>query len=340
MDPTRATIHLDQPLTDMSIAYMEDDTIVKPASLVFPPVKVKHRNDKYFTYGKQNLLLVEARIAPNAEPQCIEFALSEDSYDCELYKLRGKLSLDDLADQDEALDLELDTTRIVQEIFNRAYEYVVASMCVGASPSFSNGNSYAAPTDKWDDYTNSDPLGDIETAKTSIKTKSGGKKANLMVLCEDVWDILRYHPDILDALAFQAPMGGVKPMMVTVEAFAELIGVEKVVIADQMMIDDDYDDVDTATPTYVWAGGYFIAHVEEGARLRGASAGKGFYWIGRGTAAGGEESDTMQGAAVGAPNVYKWDELENDFRFIQLKMYVDPKVTSDVCGYYGINVIS
>lgn len=339
MDPTRSTIHLDQPLTNLSIAFMEDEGIVKPAHLLFPPVPVRHRSDKYFTYGKENMLLVDTRVAPNAEPACIEFALSEDTYSCIMHKLRGKISLDDLEDADEALDLEMDTMKYLEAIFVRAYEYLVAQMCVGSSPSFSNGNAFAAPLDKWSDYANSDPLADIEDAKESIKQGTMGKKCNLGVICEDVWNVLKYHPDVLDHLAFQAQMGGVLPKVVTPEAFAQLVGIEKIVIADQMMIDDLYDNVATATPTYVWAGGCFFAYVEPGARLRGVSAGKGFYWKGRGTAEGGEDEDVIQGAAIGAPNVYKWDKLEDDWRFLQLKMYADPKVTADGAGYYMTDVI-
>lgn len=338
MDPKLSTVHLDQPLTNFSLAYMESEDVVRVAQLVFPPVAVPHLTDKYFTFGKEGMLLVDTKVGPKGEPAVIEFTLSSDSYACERYALRGMINLINLANQDAAVDLELATLKYVMGIFERSYEYEVASMCVGTSPSFSNGYDYAVAGDKWSDYVNSDPLGDIEDAIQTIKLATMGKKPNLFILCDDVWTILKLHPDIVGALAYQAPMGGVLPKTVSIEAFASLIGIDQVVIADSLMIDALLDNVSTATPSYVWAKGCFMAYVEPGAGLMTISAGKGFNWSGLNNPAA--SVDEILGAGSGAPNVYKWDKQEDHQRFIQVERFVDPKVTCDGAGYYFTNVIA
>src|SRR3972149_5785823 len=55
--PTAQQVHIDQPLTNISIAYLPGDFI---AGMVFPNVPVQKQSDKYFIYTKADWLRREA----------------------------------------------------------------------------------------------------------------------------------------------------------------------------------------------------------------------------------------------------------------------------------------
>ncbi|MGL4562239.1 MAG: hypothetical protein ACRCVW_00070 [Brevinema sp.] len=75
----------------------------------------------------------------------------------------------------------------------------------------------------------SNPVQTIFEAKDTIKSKIGFTP-NTMVISEPVWKVLRLKQDLLQLLPDTTLKSGLTP-----EAFAEIIGVEEVVIADNMI---------------------------------------------------------------------------------------------------------
>ena len=54
LQPTRSDLHVNRPLTNMSIAYRQDATDLV-ADRVFPAVPVKKQSDRYIVYTKDAL---------------------------------------------------------------------------------------------------------------------------------------------------------------------------------------------------------------------------------------------------------------------------------------------
>ncbi|MGL4393986.1 MAG: hypothetical protein ACRCS8_02030 [Brevinema sp.] len=80
----------------------------------------------------------------------------------------------------------------------------------------------------WNENT-SNPVEEIFKAKDLIKSKIGFTP-NTMVISEPVWKVLRLKKDLLQMLPNTTLKAGLTP-----EAFAEIIGVEQVIIADNMI---------------------------------------------------------------------------------------------------------
>src|SRR3989304_2040666 len=78
--PTAQQVHIDQPLTNISIAYLPGDFI---AGMVFPNVPVQKQSDKYFIYTKADWLRREAGVrAPGTRARRGDYGLSTAQYAC------------------------------------------------------------------------------------------------------------------------------------------------------------------------------------------------------------------------------------------------------------------
>ena len=60
MQPTANQVHINRPLTNISVAYIQDDTHFI-AGKVFPEIPVDKKSDLYFRYKKEDWFRDEAR---------------------------------------------------------------------------------------------------------------------------------------------------------------------------------------------------------------------------------------------------------------------------------------
>lgn len=104
-------------------------------------------------------------------------------------------------------------------------------------------------TDLWSNI-ESDPLKQIEHARQKIK-QSIGYYPNKCVISDTVWQVLRYKTNLLDKLPSSRLKAGLTP-----EDFANIIAVDKVVIADNM-----YQNGNTLQ--YTWGNNVVLAYVPE-----------------------------------------------------------------------------
>jgi len=86
--PFRNQIHVDKPLSNISIKYRNENFI---AMDVFPEVQVKKDSDKYFIYDRDFRLPETAR-ANRAESRQHSFQLSTSSYVLEEHSLHDYIS--------------------------------------------------------------------------------------------------------------------------------------------------------------------------------------------------------------------------------------------------------
>ncbi len=96
--------------------------------------------------------------------------------------------------------------------------------------------------------TASDPIAQIETARTKIKN-SIGVYPNKCVISDTVWQVLRYKKNLVDRLPNTSLKAGI-----TTEDFAKIIAVDKVIIADNMY---QYED----KLSYTWGNNVVLAYV-------------------------------------------------------------------------------
>ena len=126
--------------------------------------------------------------------------------------------------KNELLLLESRTKFALEKLFNSIEASQIELACdTSAYPS----DHVIKPVELWDDE-DSDPIAQIEEAKNLIMSKVG-IKPNRLTISDAVWQKLRVRRNLLSALPDTMLRAGLTP-----EAFAEICGVEHVIIADTM----------------------------------------------------------------------------------------------------------
>ena len=82
--PSRSDVHVDRPLTEISIAFLQSaDNFV--ADRAFPILPVSKQSDSYFTYDRGMFNRDEAEeLAPGARAAAANYTLSTDTYNAKV----------------------------------------------------------------------------------------------------------------------------------------------------------------------------------------------------------------------------------------------------------------
>lgn len=112
---------------------------------------------------------------------------------------------------------QIDVDRKIRDIVENTASYAAANTVTLA------GN------DQWTDTANSDPIGDIETAKEAVANAIGVEPEELIMhLGPAAWLALKAHPDILDLL--RPTTAPAQPVIPTKESVAKALGIRMIVV--------------------------------------------------------------------------------------------------------------
>lgn len=203
---TPSAVHIDQPLTNLTLAYMQEQTNFI-ADKVFPVVGVDKQSNKYYIYDRANSNRagdVKA-LAPRTEVERIGMAISNSSYFADVYGLGMDFDEQTLANEDAVLNLRAAgaETLVNRLLIHREEQFAstfFAASVWGSELTGVAGTPSTNEVKQWSDYTNATPIKDVTLARRIMQLKSGGFKPNTMVVGKEVRDILVNHPDILSRL--------------------------------------------------------------------------------------------------------------------------------------------
>jgi hypothetical protein len=232
---TPSSVHVDAPLTNLTIAYLQDQNNFI-ADKVFPNVAVAKKTDKYYIYDRENFNRVDVQArAPRTKAPRVGLTVSTDTYSTDVYSLSTDFDFETLANEDAALNIRSAGAQMLtyQLLIDREKKWATSFFGTGIW-----GTNYAgvasSPSSvqfiQWSDYTNSTPITDITTARRAMMLKSGGFKPNKMVVTRDVRDTLINHPDILARLNGGATV--TNTALVTDAKLAEIFEVSDFMILD------------------------------------------------------------------------------------------------------------
>jgi len=202
--PDISMVHIDQALTQVSIAYRNLQYV---ADAVFPVVPVSKQSNKYFIYSKDNFRTLDDARRPGARANEIEWTLSTDTYYCEGHALAQAIPDELRANADQAIDVDVDTTEVLTDLVYLQREILVASKATDSS--VITQSATLSGTSQWSDYTNSDPITAIEDQKATI-LKQIGHLPNSILVSYPVFKALRNHPKIIDRFKY-SQVGVVQP---------------------------------------------------------------------------------------------------------------------------------
>lgn len=226
--PTRAMVHIDRALTNISVAYIQDAANFV-ADRVFPIVPVQKQSDRYFVYLKEDWFRDEAtERAPATESAGGMYEIDNTpTYFARKYAFHKDVTGEDRANQDEPLNVDVDSTEfITQKLLLRreiqwANNYFIPTVwgtdLLGVAAGPGPGEFL-----QWD-VAGSTPIQDVSTGKMQIASVTG-YKPNTLVLGANVYERLRNHDDILGRIVFT------QRGYVTADILAQLFDVERVVV--------------------------------------------------------------------------------------------------------------
>jgi hypothetical protein len=326
MKPTIQDVHVNRPLTNISIAFMQStDKFV--ADRAFPVIQVDKQSDSYFTYdrGDWNRDSMEKR-APATESAGDGYTLSTDQYFCDVYALHKDVPDEVRANQDMPLDMDSDATRFLAQkaLIRRENSFAAKYFTTGV---WTNdwagvaGTPSGSQVKQWNDDA-ATPIEDIRLAKRVV-LESTGQEPNKLILGKAVWDTLLDHPAIVDRVKGGSTSD--RPAVVLRQAVAALLEVEEILVMSA--IQNTAKEGATAAHSFIGGKKALLVHAPQSPGLLTPSAGYTFAWRGY-----------MGGTSPVAVKKMRMD-LRNADR-VEINSAFDQKKTSADLGFFINSVIA
>lgn len=266
--PTQSDVHVDAILTNMSVAYVQDQRNYI-ATQVFPVVPVDKATDKYFVYTKNDWFRDEAQMRGDSEESAGSgYNLSTASYSANVWAFHKDIGDKTRANADAPIDLDRDATQFVTQ------RLLLRMEAQWAADFWTTGvwGTDVTPSALWNDYAGSDPIDDVEAGKQTILGTTG-YMPNTLVLGWLVYRRLKNHPDIRDQFKYTSSNN------ITPEILARVFDVDRVLIAKAVKATNN----EGATGAYSFVLGNnnaLLAYVPPAPGLLTPSAGYMFAWKG------------------------------------------------------------
>ncbi len=275
--PTQSQVHVDAILTNISVAYMQRaENFI--ADKVFPVVPVDKQSDKYFKYTKNDWLRDEAQVrADGTESVGSGYNITTDTYYTDVWAIHKDVGDQTRANADAPINVDREAAEFVTHrlLLRRELQFVSDFMTGGVWGSTASGVSSASPSTgeftQWSDYTNSDPIEDIEAGKQEILSVTG-MEANTLVLGYEVFRQLKNHPDLVDRIKYTSSQ------TITEDMLARMFDIDRVLVSKAIKA----TNAEGASEAYSFATGKsaLLAHVAPNPGLLTLSAGYTFQWTG------------------------------------------------------------
>lgn len=260
--PLISSVKYDPLLTTISVQFQPaPDGYL--ADLVMPPVPVVRESASFWVYDKSRFDVPDSKRAPRAEYNRIDWNVSTDNYLCHQYGLEGEIDDQERKNAAAPLDLDVDTTEIVTDMVLNNREKRVVDMVTDTSV-VTQYTTLSLATQKWTDGVNSDPLGDVKTARTTI-FQATGYRPNRMVIGYTVFEALKLHPQIKEIIKYT------ERAIVTAALLAAAFEVEEVLVGGVLRRTSKAGQTDVLAD--VWGSNVLVFYSEKSPSLKRASFG-------------------------------------------------------------------
>ena len=322
--PTQSQVHVDAILTNISVAYLQRaENFI--ADKVFPVVPVDKQSDKYFVYSKNDWLRDEARVRTDGtESVGSGYNITTDTYYADVYAIHKDIGDQTRANADAPINVDREAAEFVTHrlLTRREIQFVNDFMTTNKWATDVTGVA-ASPTTgetiQWSDYTNSDPIEDIEEGKAQILSTTG-LEANTLVLGYDVFRQLKNHPDLVDRIKYTSSQ------TITEDMLARMFDIERVLVSKSVKA----TNAEGATAAYSFTTGKtaLLAHVAPNPGILTPSAGYTFSWTG--------VSQGM-GLTIGTSS-FRLESLRATR--VEAELAFDNKVVASDLGYFWNTIVA
>ena len=221
--PTASDVHVNRPLTNVSIAFRQErkDFV---ADEVFPSVPVEKQSDLYFTYDRSYFYRNEMKPrAPSTESEGSGWAVATDSYACTVDALHKDIDDQIRANSDAPINMDRDATEFLslQALLNEEIKWAAKYFTSGVWLGSSTGTDIT-PSTLWD-ADGGDPIGDIDLQKEAVKSQTGYTPVTL-VLGATTFRGIKNNADVIDRIKYT------QKGVITRDMLAGLFEVDKVLV--------------------------------------------------------------------------------------------------------------
>lgn len=281
--PSVRDLHIDQPLTNISIAYKNKQYI---ADQIFPIVPVNKQSD-YIPEVLQSEGFRNGATLRAPGTRAVEggMAIKATSlYTCQEYAYAFPIADEQRANADAPWDLDRMATEMVTSKLQLQREIAFSTDFFTTSvwKTDKTGNSDFT---YWDTFATSSPLSNIEEYRDTILGLSG-TLPNMLVMGSQVWsEGLKFHPDVVDSIKYTGLGVGSEKLL------AELTGFEKILIGTAIYTTSPEvsytsygttgagtDNETLITYSRVWGKSALMLYVPSAPSLLTPAAGYTFVW--------------------------------------------------------------
>jgi hypothetical protein len=324
MNPTPGDVHVNQLLTNVSIAFMQDQNDFI-ADKVFPIVPVQNRSNNYTVWDRADWLRDEAKErAPATESAGGGFQVDNTpNYFARVWAWHKDLDDQTMANADNAFNLErLSTEYVTRKLLLRREKLWIATYfgtgIWGTDVTGVSGSPSGAQVKQWNDST-STPVKDIRRYSRNIQRLTGFRP-NVLVLGPDVEDALLDHPDIIDRIKYT------QQGFVTEDLLARAFGVDRLLIPGAIV--NSAKEGQAGSYDFLFGKGALLCYAAPSPGLDIPSAGYTFAW-----------TRYTNGDGMGAQiSRFRMQHLRADR--IEGEMAFDMKLTSSELGIFFTTVVA
>ncbi len=315
--PTGTDVHVDAALSTIATAYMNPEEALI-GDKIAPMVSVPKQSDKYHIWDKAYwfTINVEPRASGDSYPEGL-MKLSNDSFFAEIFHLAKRIADEDVSNEDPAVQQRQAAAEWISHQFALHRENKIATdfftTGVWDTDVTLTSTSSTARGRQWDDYANSDPIAAIDLGNQTMQ-KNTARRANTLAVGQEVHDILKEHPLLLDKYKYTGTG------LLSQQQVADALDIQNYLVG--AAVRNTANPEGTFTGAYVWGKNALQLWVPASPGLRVPSAAYTFIWT---ALAGGN------GFAVPITTIR--DDLK-DSDLIRGKHAFDDKVVGSDLGYF------
>jgi hypothetical protein len=328
MTPTPGDVHVNTPLTNISIAFLQNATNFV-ATRVFPIIPVSKQSDRYYVYdrGDFNRDEMEER-APGTESAGSGYKLDNTpTYFAPLYAIHKDIPDQVRANADSVLAPDREATAFVthKALIRREKFFVSKFFTTGVWSNDITGVSgvpSAGQAKQWNDST-STPIANIRDAKRII-LGSTGFEPNKLVLGRAVYDKLVDHPEIIDRIKYGQTAGA--PAKASLALLASLFEVDEVLVMNS--IENTAKEGQTNSHSFIGGKHAMLVYSAPAPGLMTPTGGYTFSWTGYMGA--GSEGNRVKS--------FRMENLGSDR--VEIEMAFDMKVVAADLGVFWNGIVA
>jgi len=271
-NPTPSDVHVNEPLTNIAVAYMQAaERFV--AARVFPIVPVEKQSDRYFVYDRGDWLSDQAQLrAPATESAGGGWRVDNTpTYYCNVFAIHKDVDDQTRANSKEPINMDRDATQWVtqQLLIKRERLFAETAMDTGVWGTDLVGG---ADITVWSDTTDGTPIADIDDARDLI-TSATGFIPNTLVLSPKAFSLAKNHPTVLERVKYT------QKAVITADILAGLFEVDNVFVL-RAVVNSAAEGADADVDFIVTDACALLCYVEPQPSILKPSAGYTFAWEG------------------------------------------------------------